>query len=130
MTCPASVDRPDGHDCLPGGARSRAPARSWPGGISDGRDALVARRRSRSLRLASWTRCRTIICISACWRVLFPQATLIHVRRDLRDVAVSCWMTHFRSIRWADDQGDLARRIRRPSAADGALASGAAAADP
>ena len=43
--------------------------------------------------------------------LLFPRATLIHVRRDVRDVAVSCWMTHFRSIRWADDQGDLARRI-------------------
>jgi tetratricopeptide (TPR) repeat protein len=44
--------------------------------------------------------------------LLFPQATLIHVRRDVRDVAVSCWMTHFRSIRWADDPEDLARRIR------------------
>jgi tetratricopeptide (TPR) repeat protein len=43
--------------------------------------------------------------------LLFPRATFIHVRRDVRDVAVSCWMTHFRSIRWADDQGDLARRI-------------------
>ena len=43
--------------------------------------------------------------------VLFPKATLIHVRRDVRDVAVSCWLTHFRSIRWADDQTDLARRI-------------------
>ena len=43
--------------------------------------------------------------------VLFPNATLIHVRRDVRDVAVSCWLTHFRSIRWADDQEDLARRI-------------------
>jgi hypothetical protein len=27
---------------------------------------------------------------------LFPRARLIHCRRDLRDVAVSCWMTHFR----------------------------------
>jgi tetratricopeptide (TPR) repeat protein len=43
--------------------------------------------------------------------LLFPRATLIHVRRDPRDVAVSCWMTHFRAIRWADDQDDLARRI-------------------
>jgi len=43
--------------------------------------------------------------------LLFPRATLIHVRRDVRDVAVSCWMTHFRSIRWADDPDDLARRI-------------------
>jgi hypothetical protein len=44
--------------------------------------------------------------------LLFPRATFIHVHRDVRDVAVSCWMTHFRSIRWADDQDDLARRIQ------------------
>jgi tetratricopeptide (TPR) repeat protein len=43
--------------------------------------------------------------------LMFPRATLIQVRRDPRDVAVSCWMTHFRSIPWADDQGDLARRF-------------------
>jgi len=44
--------------------------------------------------------------------VLFPQATFIHVRRDLRDVAVSCWMTNFRGIRRANDAEDLAGRIR------------------
>jgi hypothetical protein len=43
--------------------------------------------------------------------LLFPRATLIYVKRDPRDVAVSCWMTHFRSIRWADDLDDLARRV-------------------
>jgi hypothetical protein len=43
--------------------------------------------------------------------LLFPRATLIYVKRDVRDVAVSCWMTHFRSIRWADDLDSLARRI-------------------
>jgi hypothetical protein len=43
--------------------------------------------------------------------LLFPRATFIHVRRDVRDVAVSCWLTHFRSIRWADDPEDLAQRI-------------------
>jgi hypothetical protein len=35
---------------------------------------------------------------------LFPRAKLIHCRRNLRDVAVSCWMTQFREIRWASDQ--------------------------
>jgi tetratricopeptide (TPR) repeat protein len=44
--------------------------------------------------------------------LLFPRATFIHVRRDLRDVAVSCWMTHFRSIRWANDPDHLAGRCR------------------
>jgi tetratricopeptide (TPR) repeat protein len=43
--------------------------------------------------------------------ILFPRATLIHVRRDPRDIALSCWMTNFRSIRWADDPENLARRI-------------------
>jgi tetratricopeptide (TPR) repeat protein len=33
---------------------------------------------------------------------LFPQATFIHCRRDLRDVAVSCWITDFRVIPWAN----------------------------
>jgi tetratricopeptide (TPR) repeat protein len=42
---------------------------------------------------------------------LFPQAKLIHCRRDLRDVAVSCWMTNFRQIRWAFDPGHIASRF-------------------
>ena len=42
---------------------------------------------------------------------LFPRAKLIHCRRDLRDVAVSCWMTHFREIRWANDQQHIASRF-------------------
>jgi tetratricopeptide (TPR) repeat protein len=42
---------------------------------------------------------------------LFPRATLIHCRRDLRDVAVSCWMTNFQHIRWAFDQDHIAARF-------------------
>jgi tetratricopeptide (TPR) repeat protein len=44
---------------------------------------------------------------------LFPRAKLIHCRRDLRDVAVSCWMTHFKQIRWAGDQQHLASRFQQ-----------------
>jgi hypothetical protein len=44
--------------------------------------------------------------------LLFPRATFIHVRRDLRDVAVSCWMTNFRILRWANDREQLAGRCR------------------
>jgi tetratricopeptide (TPR) repeat protein len=44
--------------------------------------------------------------------VLFPNATLMHVRRDPRDVALSCWMTNFASIRWADEPDNLIDRIR------------------
>jgi tetratricopeptide (TPR) repeat protein len=42
---------------------------------------------------------------------LFPRAKLIHCRRDLRDVAVSCWMTHFKEIRWTNDQQHMASRF-------------------
>lgn len=43
---------------------------------------------------------------------MFPNALFIHCQRDLRDVAVSCWMTDFRSIRWANDPGEIAARFR------------------
>ena len=45
--------------------------------------------------------------------ILFPRATFIHCRRDLRDVAVSCWMTDFSSIRWANDPSHIADRFRQ-----------------
>ena len=61
---------------------------------------------------ASWTRCRTTTCFWVCLAGLFPRAKFIHCRRDLRDVAVSCWMTHFREIRWANDQQHIASRFQ------------------
>jgi tetratricopeptide (TPR) repeat protein len=44
---------------------------------------------------------------------LFPQATFIHCKRDLRDIAVSCWLTEFGSIPWANDIGGIAVRFRQ-----------------
>jgi hypothetical protein len=44
---------------------------------------------------------------------LFPRAKLIHCRRDLRDVAVSCWVTHFKEIRWANEQQHIASRFHQ-----------------
>jgi tetratricopeptide (TPR) repeat protein len=46
---------------------------------------------------------------------LFPRATFIHCRRDLRDVALSCWINDFRpeNIPWASDPGHLASRIEQ-----------------
>ena len=44
--------------------------------------------------------------------VMFPRAVFIHCRRDLRDVAVSCWMTDFRSIRWANHFDHVASRFQ------------------
>ena len=43
---------------------------------------------------------------------LFPKARFIHCRRDVRDVAVSCWMTNFRQTYWSNDFGHIAARIR------------------
>ena len=42
---------------------------------------------------------------------LFPRATLIHCRRDLRDVALSCWLTSFGQVRWACDIDHIAARF-------------------
>jgi hypothetical protein len=42
---------------------------------------------------------------------MFPHATFVHCRRDPRDIAVSCWMTNFRSIRWANDFDHIASRF-------------------
>src|SRR5207244_4649672 len=43
--------------------------------------------------------------------VAFPKAKFIQCRRDLRDNAVSCWMTNFRQIRWANDPEHIATRF-------------------
>ncbi len=45
--------------------------------------------------------------------VLFPRAKFIHCRRDLRDNAVSCWMTNFRAIRWANDPEHIVSRFQK-----------------
>ena len=44
--------------------------------------------------------------------VLFPRAKFIHCRRDLRDVAVSCWFTNFRDLHWANDPEDIAAHFQ------------------
>mgnify|MGYP001823974479 CR=1 FL=1 len=44
---------------------------------------------------------------------LFPNARIIHCRRDPRAVALSCWMTQFGSIRWACNEAHLVERIRQ-----------------
>lgn len=43
---------------------------------------------------------------------LFPKARVIHCRRDVRDVAVSCWITHFKDLRWTNRQDHIAHRIQ------------------
>jgi tetratricopeptide (TPR) repeat protein len=43
--------------------------------------------------------------------ILFPRARFIHCLRNLRDTAVSCWMTQFRMLNWTCDQDDIACRF-------------------
>jgi tetratricopeptide (TPR) repeat protein len=43
--------------------------------------------------------------------VLFPKAKYIHCRRDLRDVALSCWMTPLANA-WSCDVANIAARFR------------------
>jgi tetratricopeptide (TPR) repeat protein len=42
----------------------------------------------------------------------FPKARFIHSRRDVRDVALSCWMTNFSGLHWADDLEHIAHRVK------------------
>lgn len=44
-------------------------------------------------------------------RLMFPNAKVIHCRRDLRDVALSCWLTNFAQVNWANDPDDIASRF-------------------
>lgn len=44
--------------------------------------------------------------------ILFPSATIIHCRRDLRDVALSCWMADFLHVAWASDPAHIAATFR------------------
>jgi Flp pilus assembly protein TadD len=43
--------------------------------------------------------------------VLFPRAVFIHCQRDPRDVALSCWSTNFKDVRWANHVDHIAGRF-------------------
>ena len=95
--------------------RDCVPFLDQPTGRAPGRAASRAlwRRSTAAAVRASSTRCPTTTCISACLSLMFPDAVFVHSRRDLRDVAVSCWMTDFRSIRWANDPKHIASRFQQ-----------------
>ena len=42
---------------------------------------------------------------------MFPRAVFLHCRRDLRDVALSCWMTNFQWLEWTRDLGHIEARF-------------------
>jgi tetratricopeptide (TPR) repeat protein len=43
---------------------------------------------------------------------LFPNAKIIHMQRDFRDVATSCWGVHFAQIRWGCDKAAITSHFR------------------
>ena len=43
----------------------------------------------------------------------FPNATIIHCLRDPRDVALSCWRTHFTKIIWGLDLEQITHRLEQ-----------------
>jgi tetratricopeptide (TPR) repeat protein len=77
----------------------------------------LAQRHLRWLLELNPTAARVTSKMPANWRylgllaVLFPRAKFIHCRRDLRDVAVSCWMTRFQHLNWTCDQEHIASRF-------------------
>ncbi len=42
---------------------------------------------------------------------LFPEAKIVICLRDMRDVALSCWVTYFGEVSWASDLRNIATRI-------------------
>ncbi len=62
--------------------------------------------------------------------ILFQRPCSCTVARDLRDVAVSCWMTDFRSIRWANDPTHIASRFKQYPPPDESLERRADLPDP
>jgi tetratricopeptide (TPR) repeat protein len=42
---------------------------------------------------------------------MFPNTRIFYIKRDFRDIALSCYMTNFASIRWASNLEHLAHRI-------------------
>ena len=44
---------------------------------------------------------------------LFPQATVLHCRRDPRDIALSCWITRLVEVHWSYDLEDIAINLQQ-----------------
>jgi|SRR5579864_5714675 len=99
------------------------------GGVEPAFEALDRLSASKAAALASWHLDRLRLLNESAPRVadkmpdiylylgllaaLFPRASFIHCRRDVRDIAVSCWMTSFRSLRWTSDPEHIASRFRQ-----------------
>ena len=102
---PAATGRPELPAGLSGTPRPAGRRTAWPAGTSTrstrsngSADRVVDKMPENTLYLGLIA-------------VLFPRAKLIHCRRDVRDVALSCWMTELAQVRWACDPDHIASRI-------------------
>ena len=88
--------------CRPGRRQGSGPGRPLPGAIGeiDSAAPRIADKMPDNYQLLGFL------------ATLFPKAKFIHCRRDLRDTALSCWITNFRHIRWASDPEHIAARFR------------------
>ena len=95
IACIGDLERRRRHDNLPTATMAGLP--SW----------------TAALPCALSTRCPIITFTSGLIAALFPRATLIYCRRDFRYVAVSCWLTGFRSVRWTNATEHIASRYHQ-----------------
>jgi tetratricopeptide (TPR) repeat protein len=109
---------PDAFDALPQVTNSNGSPIECLGRLDQESARLVAERHLERLRQRNFSAPRIVDKLPDNYlhlgliTVLLPRATIIHCRREPRDVAVSCWMTHFRQIRWACDLEHIAARFR------------------
>jgi tetratricopeptide (TPR) repeat protein len=105
-------------ETLPGAPAGEERSLEYLGRLGPEAARQVARRHLEDLEAVNGTAARVVdkmpdnYLYLGLLAVLFPRAKFIHCRRDLRDVAVSCWMTNFRQISWANDFDHIAGRFR------------------
>jgi tetratricopeptide (TPR) repeat protein len=108
----------DSFHALPAALRSPAPPTDCLAGLTPEAARQVAGRHLDRLRALSAGAERVVDKMPENYlylgliATLFPRARIIHCRRDLRDVAVSCWMTNFRHLTWASAPEHIAARFR------------------
>jgi tetratricopeptide (TPR) repeat protein len=90
-----------------------------PSGLQQGAVRHVAERHLEALEQLNRTAARVVDKMPDNYfylgllATLFPKAKFIHCRRDLRDVAVSCWMTYFGDVRWCNHPEHMVARFRQ-----------------
>jgi tetratricopeptide (TPR) repeat protein len=108
----------DAYRAIPGLVGKQAPGVECVGRLERATVQTLARRYLDGVRRLGGDASRVVDKMPANYLMLgliatlLPKARVIHTRRDVRDVGLSCWLTHFRHIRWACDLEHIGARIR------------------